>query len=46
MTSSANIIKLNQALTGDADIRRISLVGCNIDLDNLIEAFVNNLLKM
>jgi hypothetical protein len=31
---SANIIKLNQALTGDADIRRISLVGCNIDSDN------------
>jgi hypothetical protein len=26
---SANITKLNQALTGDADIRRISLVGCN-----------------
>ncbi|VVM27867.1 hypothetical protein BSPWISOXPB_3160 [uncultured Gammaproteobacteria bacterium] len=31
---SANITKLNQALTGDADIRRISLVGCNIDSDN------------
>ncbi|VVM18261.1 hypothetical protein BSPWISOXPB_240 [uncultured Gammaproteobacteria bacterium] len=28
---SANITKLNQALTDDATIRHISLVGCNLD---------------
>jgi hypothetical protein len=28
---SANITKLNQALTDDATIKHISLVGCNLD---------------
>jgi hypothetical protein len=31
---SANITKLNQALTGNADIQRISIVGCNMESDN------------
>jgi hypothetical protein len=31
---SANITKLNQALTGNADIQRISIFGCNMESDN------------